>query len=118
MSTQALSGSTILFVSAGPAGASEGGHQIVSGIKKKGADLLLNWPHSVDREYQVIELIHAVFPCPGKTICTIVCLLQLIKGKNVPGMQKHRTLFYVVSNVLMDYERIKNTITTPLQTKY
>lgn len=77
----------ILFVSIGPAGAAEGGHQIVSGIKKKkGADLLLNWPHSVDSEYQVIELSHAVFPCPGKTICSIVCLLQLIKGKNVAGI--------------------------------
>lgn len=88
MSTQALSSLMILFVSAGPAGAAEGGHQIVSGIKKKGADLLLNWPHSVDREYQVIELIHAVFPCPGKMISSIVCLLQLIKDKNVAGMQK------------------------------
>lgn len=39
MSTQALCSSTILFVSSGPAVAPEGGHQIVSGIKKKGADL-------------------------------------------------------------------------------
>lgn len=37
MSTQALSSSTILFVSSGPAGAQEGGHQIVSGIKKEKA---------------------------------------------------------------------------------
>lgn len=72
--------------------APEGGHQIVSGIKKKGADLLLNWPHWVDREYQVIELIHAVFPCPGKMICSIVCLLQLIKGKNVAGMRKDSSM--------------------------
>lgn len=82
----------ILFVYSGPAGASEGGHQIVSGIKK-GADLLQNWPHSVETEYQVIELIHAVFPCLGKMIWAIVSLLQLIKGTNVSGMQKHETCF-------------------------
>lgn len=35
MSTQALSSSAILFVSSGPAGAPEGGHQIVSEVKKK-----------------------------------------------------------------------------------
>jgi len=35
MSTQALSGSVILFVSSGPAGAPEGGHQMVCGVKKK-----------------------------------------------------------------------------------
>lgn len=90
MSTQALCRLMILFVSPGPAGVPEGGHQIVFGKKKKQkkrkrADLP-NWPHSVDGEYQVIELIHAVFPCLGKMICSIVCLLQLIKGKSVSGM--------------------------------
>lgn len=58
------------------------------GGKKKITDLLQNWPYSVEREYQVIELIHAVFSCLGKMICFIVCLLQLIKGKRVPRMQR------------------------------
>lgn len=115
MSAQALSSSTILFVSSGPAGALEGGHQIVSEVKKKGTDLLLNWPHSEDSEYQVIELIHAVFPCLGKMICTIVCLLQLIKGKNVSGMLKREALLkkHILSNVLLMVKE-KNNISTPL----
>lgn len=47
------------------------------------------------------------FPARGKMICAIVCLLQLIKGENVSGMWKHGTLYYVVSNVLMDFEEGK-----------
>lgn len=67
MSTPALSGSMVLFVSAGHAEGSGGRSPNCLWNKKKekkGADLLLNWSHWVDREYQVIELIHAEYPCP------------------------------------------------------
>lgn len=55
---QALFALTILFVFSGPAGHPEGGHQMVYNVKK-GTDLLLNWLQSKDKEYRVIELIHA-----------------------------------------------------------
>lgn len=76
-----------LHDSVGPAGAAEGGHQIVWN-SNKGADLLLNRPHWIEGDYGVIELIHAAFPFSGRMIFSIVSLLQLIKGKNVAGISK------------------------------
>lgn len=88
--------------------------------KKKGADLLLNWPHSVDREYQVIELIHAAFSCLGKMICSYCLPSAVDQGhecvRNVETRDNFLCRFQMSKCSNGSCE--KNSISSALQTKY